>query len=122
MALELKKELQDWNVETLRSMVEKLGKIQKGFFSTGEPVGFTGRTVYDYCESYATAGIALDADSCRFTFNYSGMHTFTGFGFSTITQEIVSEELYTIEPTLVDESMFLDFMIFIGECSEKIEG
>ena len=119
MTIKLNDELQDWNVETLRSMVKKLGKIQKGFFSTGEPTQLTGLPVYEYYEILATAGVALDGDKCRFYFQYSGMYAYTDLGVTYHEQQIVSNEFYTIEPTLVDESMFMDFMIFIGECSEK---
>ena len=119
MAIKLDKNVQDWNVETLRSMVEKLGKIEKGFFSTGEPVQLSGLPVYEYCEILATAGVVVDGDNCRFYFTYYGSYIYTDYGVTSREQEIVSKELYTIEPTLVDESMFLDFMIFIGECSEE---
>lgn len=122
MALELNSEIEEWDVETLRSMVAsmaaKLEISDKGELFEIKPV---------YCRfgRIAAAGIRSNYNNFTFSFYFSfhGGLVYGDGDVLTYGEEIFTDAVsYPIDPEEVDESMFLDFMIFLGETAEKIEG
>lgn len=124
MAIELGEELQDWNVETLREMVAKMA-AEREVYDDGKGELIQVKVVYCHFGEIAAAGIKSNYNNFTFSFyfSFSGEPTYTADENMTHCQKIrMGEVPYPIDPEEVDESMFIDFMIFLGESAEMIEG
>ena len=120
MAIKPKDELQDWNVETLRSMVSALANRQTIAFTSFRET----KEIYANFGCFAVGGIQKNYDGETFSFivTYHGDFTYTSQERQKCyAQTFTDSDFHPLDPDKVDESMFIDFMIFLGEMAEIIE-